>query len=141
MSYIVRPSTAPSEYNDLMHELEYVIPNDGSTAASKRDSALVYGILYSNITDNTAKTRIRQLSKAKDGLSAWNDIEALFEVKDNSETRIRDLQNFVERQSYTSNDTGNAEKVSTRLFIYYTELEDLGLPTTEANSALRWVVH
>ena len=54
MSYIVRPSTAPTEYTDLMHELEFVIPNDGSTAASKRDSAYVYDILHSNITDHTA---------------------------------------------------------------------------------------
>ena len=96
-----------------MHELEYVIPNDGSTAASKRDSALVYGILYSNITYNTTKTRIQQLSKAKNGRTAWNDIEALFEEKNNSETRIRDLQKFVEKQSYTSNGSGNAEKVAT----------------------------
>lgn len=74
MSYIVRPSTAPTEYTDLMHELEFVIPTDGSTAASKRDSALVYGILHSNITDNTANTRIRQQSKTKDGRTAWTDI-------------------------------------------------------------------
>ena len=66
MSYIVRPSTVPTEHIDLMQELEFVILNDGLTAASKSDSNLVYGILHSNITDNTAKTRIRQQSKTKE---------------------------------------------------------------------------
>ena len=59
--------------------------------------------------------------------------ELSYEGKDNGETRIRDLQRFVERQSYTSNGTGSASNVSTCLFIYYDELEVLGLPTTEAN--------
>ena len=88
MSYIVRPRAALTEYDNLMHELEFVIPNDGSTAASKRDSALVYGTLYSNITDDTAKTRIRQPSKTKNGRLAWTSIEAL------RITRRRESVNF-----------------------------------------------
>ena len=60
LSFIIRPRALPTAYDNLMHKLEFVIPNDGSTAASKRDSNLVYGTLYSNITDDTAKTRIQQ---------------------------------------------------------------------------------
>ncbi len=133
MSYIVRPSTVPAEYNDLMHELEFVIPNDGSTATSKRDSALVYGILHSNITDPVAKTRIRQPTNKKDGCSAWKDLEALYEGKDNGETRIRDINEIVARQTYTGAGAGNATGVTTRLINYYDELEVLNLPTTDAN--------
>ena len=91
MSYIVRPRAALTEYDNLMHELEFVIPNDGSTAASKRDSDLVYGTLYSNITDDTAKTRIRQPSKTKNGRLAWTSIEAL------RITRRRESVNFRNR--------------------------------------------
>ncbi len=133
MSYIVRPSTAPTEYTNLMHELEFVIPNDDLPAAFKHDSALVYGILHSNILDHTAKTRIRQLNKTKDGRTAWNDLEALYEGKDNGETRIRDINGFVQKQSYTGLGTGCATAVTTRLINYYDELHALNLPTSEAN--------
>ena len=56
LSYIVRPRALPSEYDDLRHELEFVIPNDCLMAASKRDSTLVYSIIFSSSTDDTAKT-------------------------------------------------------------------------------------
>ena len=60
LSYIVRPRVLPSEYDNLRHELEFVIPNDCSTADSKRDSTLVYSIIFSSMTNDTAKTRVRQ---------------------------------------------------------------------------------
>ena len=47
--------------------------------------------------------------------------------------RIRELQKHIDRQSYTSDGTGNAEKVTTRLAKYYAELEELRMPKTEAN--------
>ena len=67
LSYIVRPRALPSEYDGLRHDLEFVISNDCSTAASKRDSALVYSIIFSCITDDTAKTRVLQKCAIKNG--------------------------------------------------------------------------
>jgi len=133
MSYIVRPKTPPTEYADLMHELEFLIPNDGSTAASKRDSKAVYGILHSMIDCHTAKTRIRQSPTLKDGRTAWFDIEDLFEGKNNGEVKIREIRAFLEKQIYTGQGQGNAEKLTTRLLVYYDSLSDLKVPTSEAD--------
>ena len=49
------------------------------------------------------------------------------------ETRIRELQKQIDSQSYTSNGSRNAEKVATRLSKYYSELDELRMPKTEAN--------
>ena len=133
LSYIVCPRALPSKQDNLIHKLQFVIPNDGSTAASKRDSNLVYGTLYSNITDDTAKTRIRRKCAIKNGCLAQTNIEGLYEGKNNSETKIRELQNQINRQTYTSNGQGNAEKVTTRLSKYYAELDKLRMPKTGAN--------
>ena len=133
MSYIVRPRAPPTEYDNLMNELEFVIPNDGSMAVSKRDSDLVYGTLYSNITDDTAKTRIWQTGAIKNGRLAWTSREDLYVGKNNLDTRILELQKQIDRQSYTSNGSGNAEKVTTRLSKYYSEMEELMMPKTAAN--------
>ena len=133
LSYIVRPRALPSEYDNLMHKLEFVIPNDGSTAASKRDLNLVYGILYNNITDDTTKTRVQQPGATKNGRISWTNIEDLYEGKNNLETKIRELQNQINNQGYTSKCQGNAEKVTTRLFKYYADLDYLRMPKTEAN--------
>ena len=90
-------------------------------------------VLHSNITDDTAKTRIRQPGATKNGRLAWTSIEDLYEGKNNAETRIHELQRHIDRQSYTSNGQGNADKVTTRLSKYYAELEELRMPKTEAN--------
>ena len=87
LSYIVCPRALPSEYDDLRHELEFVIPNDCSTAASKRDSTLVYSIIFSSITDDTAKTRVRQKNTIKNRRLGWTNIEDLYEGKNNSESK------------------------------------------------------
>ena len=81
LSYIVRPTALPPEYDDLRHKLKFVIPNDCSTAASKRDSTMVYSIIFSSISDDTAKTYVRQNNKMKNGRLGWTNIEDLYEGK------------------------------------------------------------
>ena len=96
-SYIVRPRALPSEYDNLRHELEFVIPNYFSTAASKRDSTLVYSIIYSSITDDTAKTCVQEKNTIKNGRLGWTNIEDLYEGKNNLESKIRELQNQINK--------------------------------------------
>ena len=133
LSYIVHPRALPSEYNGLRHELEFVIPNDCLTAASKHDLNFVYSIIFASITDDTAKTRFRQKCAIKNGRLGWTDIEDLYEGKNNLESKIREIQTQINKQSYTSNGQGDTSKVTTRLFKYYAELDDLRMPKTEAN--------
>ena len=52
LSYVIRPPECPTEFESLLHELEYYLPIDGSTAANKCDQKQLYGILDNNTSDN-----------------------------------------------------------------------------------------
>ena len=71
LSYIVRPIASPATFHTLTHKLESVIVNDGSTAQSKRDSRLVYSILYANTTDTAAKSYMEDGNELHCGRTAF----------------------------------------------------------------------
>ena len=125
LSYIVRPTTPPSEFSNLRHELEFVVVNDGSTATSKCDSMLVYSIMHASITCEVAKTYIENNNEEKCGRVGWFSLKLLYEGKDNKETLLRELLAKIAKQNYTGNGQGNAHNVTSRLFVYYKDLADL----------------
>ena len=133
LSYIVRPTALLSEYDDLRHELELVIPNDCLTASSKHDSNLVYSIIFSSISDDTAKTYVRQNNKLKNGCIGWTNIKDLYMGKNNLETKIREFLALINKQNYTGNGMGDATHVTTRLFKCYSALDDLKTYKSEAD--------
>ena len=83
------------------------------------------------VLQDTAKTYVQQKNTIKIGHLGWTNIEDLYEGKNNSETQIRELQNLINRQSYTGNRQGDATCVTTRLFKYYSDLDDLKTYKTE----------
>ena len=55
LSYVVHPPERPAEFDSLLHELEYLLPNDCSTSANKRDQRQVYNILDFNTKDDNSR--------------------------------------------------------------------------------------
>ena len=133
LSYIVRPIAPPATFHNLTHELESVIVNDGSTAESRRDSKLVYSILYANTTDTAALSYMEDNNDLECGRQAWFSIESLYEGSGNNERLISEIQSNFSRQSYTMNGYGSALSLTKRLFVWYKELADRGSMVQEVD--------
>ncbi len=133
LSYIIRPSTPPTTFHSLTHELESVITNDGSTAESRRDSKMVYKILLTNTVDKAAKSYMEDDNDAECGRKAWFSIESLYEGSGNNERKINEIQAELVRQSYTMNGYGSALSLTKRLFGYYKDLAERGAAVGEVD--------
>ena len=124
-SYIVRPTTLPSEFSNIWHELEFVVVNDGLTVTSKHDSMLVYSIMHASITCEVAKTYIKNDNKKKCERFGWVSLKSLYEGKDNKEIVIWEILAKIAKQNYSGNGQGNAHNITSRSFMYYKDLADL----------------
>ena len=133
LSYIVRPIASPATFHTLTHKLESVIVNDGSTAQSKRDSRLVYSILYANTTDTAAKSYMEDGNELHCGRTAWFSVESLYEGSGNNERLISEIQSHFSSQSYTIHGQGSALLLTKRLFGWYKDLADRGSPVQEVD--------
>ena len=127
LSYIICPPERPTVFDSLLHELEYCLPIDGSTAANKRDQRQLYNILDYHTKDDNSRAWLTSKEHQYKGRNGWLALQNLHEGSNNYEARLSDLKDRLERQRYTGVSTNNASTLTARLYDIYTKLSRLNV--------------
>ena len=137
LSYIICPPERPTELDSLLHELEYCLPIDGSTAANKRDQRQLYDILDFSTLDNTSRSWLTSDEHCHQGCRGWLTLQDLYEGNNYYESQLCDLKERLARQKHTGMSNNNASTITARLYDLYTKFRVSTLPIrTPTSSAI-----
>ena len=125
LPYVICTPERPAVFDSLLHELEYCLPIDGSTAANKRDQRHLYDILDFNMKDDNSRAWLTSKEHQHQGCSGWLALQDLHEGNNNYESCLSDLKERLEKQRYTGVSNNNASTLTARLYNIYTKFSRL----------------
>ena len=105
LSYVIRNPERPTEFDFLLHELEYCLPIDGSTAANclpidgstaanKRDQKQLYNLMDFSTQDPNSRSWLtnNEARGQGQGCHGWLTLQDLHEGNTNYEVQLNDLK-------------------------------------------------
>ena len=135
LSYVICTPERPAEFDSLLHELEYCLPIDGSTAANKRDQRQLYDILDFNAKDDNSRAWLTSKDHQIQGCSGWLALQDLHEGNINYESRLSDLKERLDKHRYTGVSNNNASTLTARLYDIHTKFRVSMLPIRTSTSS------
>ena len=133
LSYVICTPEHPTEFDPLLHELEYFLPIDGSTAANKRDQKQLYDLLDFSTQDPNSRSWLTNNEARDQGRRGWLTLQDLHEGNNNYEVRLNDLKEQLAKQKYTGILGNNASTITARLYNIYNKFSRLNVTYSDIN--------